>query len=56
MALMSARAARAGDVDADQTVRLAAPSPRAVVRLVAIVVACAVLYVRMGLQLTGRCR
>jgi predicted PurR-regulated permease PerM len=45
MALMSARAARAGDADADadQTVRLAAPSPRAVVRIVAIVVACAVL-------------
>lgn len=42
---MSARAARAGDADADadQTVRLAAPSPRAVVRIVAIVVACAVL-------------
>ena len=41
MALMSAR--DAGAADADQTVRLAAPSPRTVVRVVAIVVACAVL-------------
>jgi uncharacterized membrane protein len=43
MALMSARDARAADADADRTVRLAAPSLGAVVRIVAIVVACAVL-------------
>jgi predicted PurR-regulated permease PerM len=43
MALVSAREARAADADADRTVRLAAPSLRAVVRIVAIVVACAVL-------------
>src|SRR3954454_1391896 len=43
MAFLSARDAGAGDADAHQTVRLVAPSPRAVVRVVAIVVACAVL-------------
>src|SRR5829696_2077301 len=43
MALMSARDAGAADADADQTVRLAGPSPRTVVRIVAIVVACAAL-------------
>ena len=43
MALTSARDAGAADADADQTVRLAAPSARTVVRVVAIVVACAVL-------------
>src|SRR6476620_2988247 len=41
MALTSARDARAADADPDQTVRLAAPSARTVVRIVAIVVACA---------------
>src|SRR3954464_2703214 len=43
MALMSARDAGAADADPDQRVRLAAPSARAVLRIVAIVVACAVL-------------
>src|SRR4051812_33562916 len=43
MALMSARDARAVDADVHQTVRLAAPSPRTVVRVVAIVVACVML-------------
>src|SRR3954447_930307 len=51
MALMSARDARAADADTDQTVRLAAPSPRTVVRVVAIVVACAVaLYLAWRLR------
>src|SRR4051794_41707456 len=43
MALLSAPHSRTGDADADPTVRLAAPSLRAVARIVAIVVACAVL-------------
>src|SRR3954449_13468764 len=43
MALLSAPDARTADPDADPTVRLAAPSLRAVARIVAIVVACAVL-------------
>jgi hypothetical protein len=43
MALMSALDARTGDADADPTVRLAAPSLSAVARIVAIVVACAML-------------
>ena len=53
MALTSARDTRAADADgdADATVRLAAPSPGAVVRIVAIVVACAV-----GLYLAWRVR
>src|SRR3954471_16981028 len=51
MALMSARDAGAGDADADRTIRLAAPSPRAVVRVVAVVVACAVsLYLAWSLR------
>jgi hypothetical protein len=41
MAVMSARDGRAPDADADRPVRLAAPSLKAVVRIVAIVVACA---------------
>src|SRR5215218_1562528 len=43
MALMSARGTGHADADADQTVRLAAPSARTVLRVVAIVVACAML-------------
>ena len=42
MAEMSARETGSPDPDADQTVRLAAPSPTSVVRVIAIVVACAV--------------
>src|SRR4051794_1542525 len=46
---MSARGAR--DADADRRVHLAAPSPKAVVRIVAIVVACAVfLYLAWRLR------
>ena len=43
MALMSHRDTGAADADADGTVRLAAPSARTVVRVIAIVAACAVL-------------
>jgi predicted PurR-regulated permease PerM len=43
MALMSALDARTGGADADPTVRLVAPSLRAVARIVAMLVACAVL-------------
>src|SRR6476620_7313938 len=51
MALTSARDARAADAGPDQTVRLAAPSARTVVRNVAIVVACAVaLYLAWRLR------
>ena len=51
MALTPARYARAADADGDQTVRLAAPSARTVVRIVAIVVACAVaLYLAWRLR------
>jgi predicted PurR-regulated permease PerM len=51
MALVSARAGRAADVDVDRPVRLAAPSLKAVVRIVAIVVACAVfLYLAWRLR------
>src|SRR3954471_7471411 len=43
MALVSAPEGRTADPDADPTVRLAAPSLRAVARIVAVVVACAAL-------------
>jgi uncharacterized membrane protein len=43
MALISALDARTGGADADPTLRLAAPSLRAVARIVAMLVACAVL-------------
>jgi predicted PurR-regulated permease PerM len=48
---MSTRNGRAADAEADRPVRLAAPSPKAVVRLVAIVVACALfLYLAWRLR------
>ena len=48
---MSTRNGRAADADADRPVRLAAPSPKAVVRIVAIVVACALfLYLAWRLR------
>src|SRR3954467_564419 len=51
MALMSALDTRTGDADPDSTVRLAAPSLRAVARIVAIVVACAgLLYLAWRLR------
>jgi predicted PurR-regulated permease PerM len=51
MALMTARDAGAADADDDRTVRLAAPSSSAVVRVVAVVVACAAsLYLAWSLR------
>src|SRR4051795_7662055 len=51
MAVVSARDGRAADAAADRPVRLAAPSPKAVVRIVAIVVACALfLYLAWRLR------
>jgi len=51
MAEISAGETGSPDADGDHTVRLAAPSPRAVVRVVAIVVACAVaLYLAWRLR------